>query len=180
MDTSDRPNRPWWRKKRWLVAALIAAGLAWRLWPPAPAAQVSFAGYGTNAAGERIASFAVSNTGDVTLRRWDFYDLEVRGAGRPAEEHLGPDAFLRPGETETVAIPAPAASAPWRLILSFSAYGALQQWGYRASGWPTDVITDPLTDRLIGGPEFRSFSEWLEPDPSRQAQHATAAGQPAD
>src|SRR5687768_1405007 len=93
------------------VLLLVAAGvLALWLWSrPAPVlrASVTFAGYTNSATGARVATFNVTNLSTMSVRRWDFCEIESRETGAVSEFHVGPDAFLAPKSAEVIALPVP-------------------------------------------------------------------------
>jgi hypothetical protein len=97
------------------VVALLLLALLWVALRPAPSfgAPASFAGYVTNGAGVRLATFAITNTGNTTVRRWDFYRIEGQQSGVSPEAHLGPDVYLAPGQFEVITLPASVTQAVW-------------------------------------------------------------------
>jgi hypothetical protein len=114
------------RKSRIILCLALAIpvilAVLWATLRQAPTfnASVSFSGYHTNADGSRVPTFTVTNRGNTTIRRWDFCQVESKPAVSPAEIHLGPDAYLKPGQSEVIVLPAPVTQPVWRITLYFT------------------------------------------------------------
>lgn len=144
-----------------LVTLLVLAVL-WVALRRAPSfgASASFAGYVTNGAGVRVATFTVSNTGNTTVRRWDFYRVEGRQSGVLPEAHLGPDAYLAPGQSEVITLPASVTQSVWRATLYFSHDGIRRRINDAAGRSP--LARSMLPERFRGLPVDHAVqSDWI-------------------
>jgi hypothetical protein len=154
---------------RRLMVAVLFLGLSgglilWLCSRPTPtfSVSVSFAGFTTSQNGALMAAFAITNQSTVTIRRWDFCDIEDQRSGVSSEVHLGPDAYLAEDDGEVVTLPAPTNSGPWRCTLHFTP----DDW--RRKG--RDVLGKSRLARILPArfvPDFpvehHIRSEWISP-----------------
>lgn len=141
---------------------MLLAGVL--LWGPsedeALPLEVQFVGYGTDAAGERTATFTLTNGGDLLLLRETHCRVEYQD-----DQHLvpsysvAPTRALVPGESETVAIPAPPGRGAWRV--GFKAQK--QDHGFDAIDWANkhSLIPDAVRTRNHNARIKVSRSEWI-------------------
>ena len=146
---------------------LVAAGaVALWLWSrPAPVlrASVTFAGYTNSATGARVATFSVTNLSTMSVRRWDFCEIEDRETGTAIEFHIGPDTFLAPQSVEIMVLPVPTNQAPWRVTFHFSRKGWRQRASDVRSQWRFLARIIPQRFLPILPVEHQARSDWITP-----------------
>jgi hypothetical protein len=152
------------RKPSRIVAltAMLALAFLWMLLktPVTTSASVSFTGHVTNNVGLLVPAFAITNTGDTPVRRWDFYTIEGRQTGTASEQHVGPDAYLAPGQSEVIALPSSVTQKVWRVTF----YLTRDDWRRKVND---AASRSPFVSRLL--PEqFRNLpveqqvhSDWI-------------------
>ena len=155
-----------WRTLSTLLFCLVMAGIVLWIWlQPAPVFRVSmsFAGYTNDAAGIRRATFAVTNRGTMTIRRWDFCDIEAWQSGSSSELHVGPDAYLTAGQGEVIALPKLTNDTSWRVTFYFSPDG----WRRKAKDVQSSsrFLSWIVPDRLIPALPVENHirSDWITP-----------------
>lgn len=120
--------------------------------------DVSFTGYSNDAAGIRLATFALTNNSTVKVLEWGVYriqslhhtnDVVVYKPGSPRSTRLGP------GQGEVFAFAAPSNEGPWRMQGYCSRVGLRQRLN--------DVVSEPfLPKRFRGVPsDYWPRSEWI-------------------
>ena len=121
--------------------------------------DVSFTGYSNDAAGIRLATFALTNTSTVKVLEWGIYRIEslhhpngviVYKPGSPRSTLLGP------GQGEVFAFAAPSNQGPWRMQGYCSRVGLRQRLN--------DIVSEPfLPKRFRGVPsDYYPRSEWID------------------
>src|SRR5437867_9278951 len=112
------------RKLIVVAGSLLIAGMAvLMLWvfrrpPPILSVAVSFTGYSNDAAGTRLATFALTNQGTVEVMDFGAYRVEsqqqVNVAYKQGTRTPG-GTWLPPGQVENFALVAPSNVGPWRI-----------------------------------------------------------------
>ena len=89
-----------------------------------PIASVNFLGYTNDASGARLATFAVTNLGDIAVARSPKCLICVAAPGGRWVPHSGfllaKGRVLGVGASETIAIKPPTTQSPWRVSLYIS------------------------------------------------------------
>ena len=127
---------------------------------PSFGTSASFAGYVTNGAGVLVGTFAVTNMGNTTVRRWDFYRVEGQQSGLAPQAHLGPDSFLAPGQSEVITLPEVVTQSVWRATFYFSHDGIRRRVSEIAER--SRAVRRMLPERFHGLPvEYEAQSDWI-------------------
>ena len=104
-----------------LLGAVLLAFALYRSSAPV-IINVQFLGYTNGVTGERFARFGITNQSGTTIRRWGFFDREVRKSPSLAyTRNLGPYVLLYSGQTEMILVPLNAEPAftyqkDWRAV----------------------------------------------------------------
>lgn len=145
-----------------MLAAILVALLCFSTRQKAvPRVTVSFTGYTNDAADARIASFKVTNHSNVKFRRWDFCHQETEHY--IASGDIAPTAYLAPGQSEVIQLPAHTNWGTWKVKFFFTPVG----WRLRISEclWqlPDGLLRRILPARLEGNPfDYQSAqSDWI-------------------
>ena len=109
-----------------VLVVLVAALIIWRLSQPAQSSlplkvSISFAGYTNDAAGRRLATFALTNQSNVGLLR--FRNCSIEGSienSFPFMHYYIREHLLAPSESELVAVVSPTNLPTWRVTFYFS------------------------------------------------------------
>lgn len=154
------------KRKLIIIATTIAAMMlvTYLLWPPKVAEtlplEVLFVGYGTDAAGERTATFTLANGGDILLLRETHCRVEYQDDQQLVPSFsVAPTRALVPGESETVAIPAPPGRGTWRVGFKVQK----QDHRFDAIDWANkhSLIPDAVRTRNFNARIKVSRSEWI-------------------
>ena len=155
------------RRTRIIIAIAVASVLilaVYILRPPGVAEilplDVKFVGYGTDAAGERTAEFMLTNRGDLGLLRETHCRVEYQADPHSVPSFsVAPARALVPGESETVAIPAPSGRGAWRagfkLLKQDRRFDAID-WANRHSLIPDGLRTENYNARIQA-----SWGDWI-------------------
>jgi hypothetical protein len=121
--------------------------------------MVSFGGFTNDTAGERQATFCVSNCGPGALVRWGHYGTETRQIPwtKGVQRRLGPQVLLRPGQAEVICLPAPTNAAAWKAVLFFSRDGWRYRWNFN-----TNSLLKRVTTQGVSMPTEVWQSEWFD------------------
>jgi hypothetical protein len=147
-----------------VVVAILALFLLTSRRPPPLPIALAHTGYTNGPAGARLAAFTVTNQGRKPIERGRFYWIESRSdPGHPTTippfPHLPSATLLRPGQSESVLIPVPAASGEWRVALDCRDYG----WRQHLNAWlsrPSGAIV-PSRWRSVPISVQRVRSNWI-------------------
>ena len=126
---------------------------------PPRTVSVSFGGFTNDSAGARLATFCVSNCSRGSIIRWGNYGVETRQTPwhMGAQAVLGPKAILRPGQTESVSLPAPTNTAAWKAVLFFSREG----WRSRSNANTNSLLMRITAQHGLSMPTEVWKSEWF-------------------
>ena len=119
---------------------------------------VSFTGYSNDAAGIRLATFALTNNSAAQVLEWGVYRIQSQRQTKDAIAYKpGPlrSTRLGPGQGEAFALAAPSTPGPWRIQGYCSRVGLRQRLN--------DVVSEPfLPKRFRGVPsDYWPRSEWI-------------------
>ena len=108
-----------------VFVVLVAALIIWRLAQPAQSTlplkvSISFAGYTNDAAGRRLATFALTNQSNVGLLRFRNCSIEGRLENSFPSNHYVREHLLAPSESELVTVVSPTNLQTWRVTFYFS------------------------------------------------------------
>jgi hypothetical protein len=152
--------------KRIIIAITIVAMVlvTYLLWPPGVAEtlplEVRFIGYGTDAAGERTATFTLANGGDILLLRETHCRVEYQDDQQLVPAYsVALTRALVPGESETVSIPAPPGRGAWRAGFKVQK----QDRHFDAIDWANkhSLIPDAIRTRNHNARIKISWGEWI-------------------
>jgi hypothetical protein len=156
-----------------IAAVAIVGGICTILRAPRPlTVTVTFTGYTNDDFGERRATFVVTNSNDVSLKRWNVWTVEGKDGAPPqnalyAVEGLSTPrpatAFIAPRQSESLTLPIPTNRTAWRALLRCSA----DSWQYRYAMWRTGnsktrALADTLHAPYLWLPDQVFASDWIE------------------
>jgi len=142
------------------LIASAGAVLLFQRWTSLPrTARVSFGGFTNDSAGARLATFCVSNCSRGSIIRWGHYGVETPQTPwhLGVQPHLGPKAILRPGQTESVSLPAPTNTGAWKAVLFFSREG----WRSRSNADTNSLLMRVTAQHGLSLPTEAWKSEWF-------------------
>jgi hypothetical protein len=117
---------------------------------------VGFVSLTNDALGHGWATFGVTNSSTFTVRRWGCYSPEERARpGLFVTHTFGPNAMLKPGQSEVVAIPVISTASVWRAVFSLSREGPRSRFYDYSNRWPK------FHAKLPGVPTDLVPTEWI-------------------
>ena len=146
-----------------LLGAILLAAALWRRSAPV-ALSAGFLGYTNGATGERFARFVIRNQSRRTIRRWGYFDREVRhSASLTYSRNIGPHVLLSPGQEEVVLVPLDAEPAAtfqpdWRAVF----YWRREDVKTRFDIWADSSSWLPTWLHGRGVHVNRAPSQWLD------------------
>jgi hypothetical protein len=149
------------------VAVVLVSTVCIIFWDREPAAgpikiTAIFSGFTNDTTGARLASFRVSNQGDVRVYRWPSYSIEERGHNGPLyRAAFASGASLAPAQSSTYLFPAPTNAAAWRVVFNFSR----ESWRRRLAGLPP-VFRMLVPSKALAFSVEEGISDWVGLEPS--------------
>jgi hypothetical protein len=144
-----------------ILGGVSVACLLWFLRPTAaPSLTVAFVGFAKDSAGERMATFTLTNVDRLPVMRESHCRVEYRNDAHLVPSfHVAEPTQLDPGQVETVSVPAPSNRGPWRV--GFKTVRMSRQINAAKAARSTSGFSEWLYTRLYNDTSSVSFGNWI-------------------